>query len=170
MRTELADGISDDQGTMRELTFDDGSTIPLSNAISGLHANGIYRRLYEFTVDNGIATFYNATTVVVLHDSTEVAKHDPVEVTSVWLTDRYLNMHLRAKTKGEASHYFGYSIDRRETNHIYITLHHRQNNDPAAYTADVYASLRLSEIEEDNITITIKTFKDEYSSTHIRRR
>lgn len=161
--TELADCPTDGSGRLTRIVLDDDTELPVTNIQSGLQADACYRALVGYTLDEGKATLYSLTSVPVLHDSTSVAPvSDPAGVASVWCTSRYLNLHLLPKTKG-GQHSYGYVVDSVIDRHAYLRLHHRQGNDPAAYSTDVYASLPLEELDADRVTLRIQTF----SGTHI---
>ena len=163
--TEFAMLQTDDSGTMVELTTDDERTYILSNPQSGYEKNSRYRAVCGYIPDGQNATLYNATGAYMLRDSTELAYDpDPIKVTSVWQSGRYINMQLAPLTQG-GTQYWGYRVDEVSGNTTHISLHHRQNGDPLSYTATVYASLTTEDFETistgDNIVLHIKTFKGE---------
>ena len=163
--TEFAMLRTDDSGTMVELTTDDERTYTLSNPQSGYKKNTNYRAVCGFIPDGRTARLYNATGAYLLHDSTELAyEPDPIKVTSVWKSGRYINMQLAPLTQG-GTQYWGYRVDEVSGNTTHISLHHRQNGDPLSYTETVYASLKVDDFETipagDNIVLHIKTFKGE---------
>ena len=156
--TEMADCPTNNEGTMVKIILDNDTELPLSNPQTGLKANVVYRCLTGYTLDNGQATLYNLKSAHFLRDSTSVATCDPTNVASLWRTRRYLNFHLLPKTQG-GTHTWGFITDSIVGRHAYLHLHHRQGDDPAAYTTDVYASLPLNLVEADKFTIRIETFK-----------
>lgn len=163
--TEFAMVRTDASGTMIELTTDDERTYILSNPQTGYKENAKYRAVCGFVPDGQNATLYNATAAYMLRDSTERAyESDPIKVTSVWQSGRYINMQLAPLTQG-GTQYWGYRVDEVSGNTTHISLHHRQNGDPLSYTETVYASLTTDDFEMipagDNIVLHIKTFKGE---------
>ena len=163
--TEFAMLRADDSGTMIELTTDDERTYTLSNPQSGYKENTNYRAVCSFVPDGQNATLYNATGAYLLHDSTELAyEPDPIKVTSVWQSGRYINMQLAPLTQG-GTQYWGYRVEEVSGNTTHISLHHRQNGDPLSYSETVYASLKVDDFETipagDDIVLHIKTFKGE---------
>lgn len=155
--TDMVDCPTDDEGKMKEIVLDDDTHLTLTNPQSGLKAKVIYRALAGYTLDGGKATLYQLTTATFLRDSTSVAKTDPLKVVSVWRTKRYFNFHLQPKTQG-GQQTWGFITDSIVGKRAYLRLHHRQGDDPTAYTTDVYASLYLQDIAADSITIRINTF------------
>ena len=155
--TEMADCPTNSDGTMAKIVLDDDTELPLSNPQTGLKANAIYRCLAGYTLDNGQATLYNLKSAYFLRDSSNVATCDPTNIASMWHTRRYLNLHLLPKTQG-GTHAWGVITDSIVNRHAYLRLHHRQGNDPTAYTTDVYASLPLALVDADTITLRIRTF------------
>ena len=163
--TEFATIRTDDSGTMTEFTTDDERTYTISNPQTGYKKNYSYRAVCGFVADGQTAMLYNATGAYLLHDSTEIAyEPDPIKVTSVWQSGRYINMQLAPLTQG-GTQYWGYRVDEVSGNTTHISLHHRQNGDPLSYTEIVYASLKVDDFETipagDNIVLHIKTFKGE---------
>ena len=163
--TEFAMLRTDASGTMVELTTDDERTYTLSNPQTGYEKNVRYRAVCGFIPDGRSARLYNATAAYMLRDSTKLAyEPDPIKVTSVWQSGRYINMQLAPLTQG-GTQYWGYRIDEVSGNTTHISLHHRQNNDPLSYTQAVYASITTDDFETipagDNIVLHVKTFKGE---------
>ena len=163
--TEFAMIRTDDAGTMTEFTTDDERTYTIVNPQTGYKANTRYRAVCGYVPDGQNARLYNATGAYMLRDSTELAyEPDPIKVTSVWQSGRFINMQLAPLTQGGIQ-YWGYRIDEVSGNTTHISLHHRQNGDPLSYTQTVYASLTTDDFETipagDNIALHIKTFKGE---------
>lgn len=167
--TEFAMIRTNDLGTMVELTTDDERIYTISNPKSGYDKNVCYRVVCGFVPDGETATLYNATGAYLLKDSTKLAyEPDAVNVTSVWKSGRFINMHLSPLTQG-GTQYWGYRIDGVNGNTTHITLHHRQNGDPLSYTKTVYASILIDDLEAvptgGSIALHIKTFKGEQTWT-----
>ena len=156
--TELADCPTDDEGTMQTIILDDDRQLPVTNPQTGLRPNVTYRALAGYTLESdGQATLYSLVGAVLLCDSSAVAVEDPTGVASIWRTRRYINLHLLPKTQG-GQHTWGYAVDSICPGHAYLRLHHCQGEDPTAYSTDVYASLPLSLVDADTITLRIQTF------------
>ncbi|MCD8303018.1 MAG: hypothetical protein LUC44_08405 [Prevotellaceae bacterium] len=150
--TELVDGLTNSRGEMEKILTDDDVYYSLTNPQSGLVPNAAYRCLCGYTADGVNATLYTLSGAYLLRDSTEVAVKDPLAIVSAWQTRRYINLHLSVKTQG-GTQYFGYVTDSIVGRHAYLSLHHRQNGDPEAYSTDVYASLPLDSIPATTITL-----------------
>lgn len=163
--TEFATVKTDASGTITQFTTDDERTYTISNPQKGYDKNVEYRAVCGYVADGQTATLYQAIGAYMLHDSTEVAyEPDPIKVTSVWQSGRFINMHLSPLTQG-GTQYWGYRIDGTIDGTTHISLHHRQNGDPLSYTTTVYASLCVDDFETipagDNISLHIKTFQGE---------
>lgn len=140
-----------------KIVLDNDTELPLSNPQTGLKPNVTYRALAGFALDNGKVRLYSLKSATLLRDSTSVAQCDPVNVTSIWRTRRYINLHLLPKTQG-GEQSWGFITDSIVGNHAYLRLHHRQETDPTSYSTDVYASLPLKLLEANQFTIRINTF------------
>ena len=155
--SEMADCPTNSEGTMMKIVLDNDTELPLSNPQTGLKPNVTYRALAGFALDNGKVRLYSLKSATLLRDSTSVAQYDPVHVTSIWRTRRYINLHLLPKTQG-GEQSWGFITDSIVGNHAYLRLHHRQETDPTSYSTDVYASLPLKLLEANQFTIRINTF------------
>lgn len=163
--TEFAMIRTDDAGTMIELTTDNEQTYTIANPQKGYDKNVNYRAVCGYVAAGHKATLYHATGAYMLRDSTQLAyDSDPVKVTSVWQSGRYINLHLSPLTQG-GTQYWGYRIDETSGETTHISLHHRQNGDPQSYTTTVYASIYIDEFESipagNLIALHIKTFNGE---------
>ena len=166
--TEMADCPTNSDGTMTSITLDDDTRLVLTNPQTGLRANVIYRALAGFTVEDQKATLYSLTAAALLRDSTRTPRQDPTNVASLWRTRRYLNLHLLPKTQG-GRQTWGYMVDSIRPGHTFLSLFHRQGNDPTAYTTDQYASLPLDSLPEtDTLTLGIQTFEGRRQWTLVR--
>ena len=155
--SEMADCPTNSEGTMVKIVLDNETELPLSNPQTGLKPNVTYRALAGFALDNGKVRLYSLKSATLLRDSTSVAQCDPVNVTSIWRTRRYINLHLLPKTQG-GEQSWGFITDSIVGNHAYLRLHHRQGTDPISYSTDIYASLPLKLLEANQYTIRINTF------------
>lgn len=163
--TEFAMIRTDDAGTMIELTTDNEQTYTIANPQEGYDKNANYRAVCGYVADGHKATLYHATGAYMLRDSTQLAyDSEPIKVTSVWQSGRYINLHLSPLTQG-GTQYWGYRIGETSGNTTHISLHHKQNGDPLSYTATVYASICIDEFETipagNLIALHIKTFDGE---------
>ncbi|MCD8304977.1 MAG: hypothetical protein LUC86_09185 [Prevotellaceae bacterium] len=150
--TEMADGLTNSNGTLTTIITDNDEQYSLTNPQAGLYPNALYRLLCGYTVQGQAATLYTLEGVYILRDSTSVAQRDPLTIVSAWQTSRYINLHLSVKTQG-GTHSLGYVTDSIVGSHAYLSLHHRQGQDPEAYSTDIYASIPLDSIEGSLITL-----------------
>ena len=171
MITEMAVMSSDAQGTIRNFITDSGSSYSLVTPFTEVPKNALWRFLVGYVAENdGRATVYSLEGVVVPRDSTSIAGSniDPVGFVSAWMGGGFINMHLQPKTKG-GTHTWGYVRHGVSTNiaggttHA-LSLYHRQENDPMAYSAETYISIPIDSISDtpgptDSISVTIETFK-----------
>lgn len=170
--TEFADLDADAQGRLATLVTDDDRTYRISNPVEGFQENAGYRAVCGFVREEDDAvTLYSLQAVAFLRDSTSTPRHDPVAAVSVWGTRRYINMHLRPMTRG-GKQYWGFCVDSIQGRTAYVQLYHNQNEDPLAYSQDVYASLPVDSIPGidalDTIRLTIPTFKQNKTWTILR--
>lgn len=163
--TEFATIRTDASGTMKELTTDDERTYTIKNPQKGYKKDFSYRVVCGFVPDGQTVTLYQLTGAYLLGDSTELAHEpDPIKVTSVWQSGKYINMHLSPLTQG-GTQYWGYRVDETGDGATHLSLHHRQNGDPQSYTQSVYASLSMDELDAipagNDIVLHIKTYNGE---------
>ena len=159
LMTEMVDCPTDAKGTMTTIVLDDDTRLTVTNPQVDLKPSVVYRCLADYVIeDDGKATLYGLRSCPILRDSTALAKTDPLGVVSLWRTRRYINLHLMPKTQDKGTHGWGFITDSIREGHAYLRLHHRQGDDPMAYSDDVYASLPLDLVEADTITLRIQTF------------
>lgn len=158
----FADMQTNTEGVPTKLITDEGKQYAISPMNGTLRPDTTYRVVCSYALKDSMATLYELQSAVTLQDSSTTAMHDPTEVYSVWLTKRYLNMQLRPLTQ-KGTQYWGYQIDSICGKTIYLRLHHNQNNDPMAFSTDVYASLPLEALPQhetlDTLILSIKTTK-----------
>ncbi len=157
--TEMVDVETNANGRMTHLVTDDGKSYAILNDLTGYLSSVIYRTICGFVPSGGNATVYQMKGVYLLGDSTAVAATDPVAVVCAWRAGRYINMQLAPLSQG-GTQWWGYAVGERTEGHLHITLHHRQNFDPASYTVDTYASIvvdKLGLADGDTITLHVNT-------------
>lgn len=155
--TELADVRANEDGVLCQFTTDSEKTFPIANPLTGYQANSIYRCVCGYVVEENMARLYQLSGVYVLRDSAECACQDPVSVVSVWRAGHYVNMQLFPKTQG-GTQYWGFCNDSISDGKAFLSLHHRQNDDPLSYSTTVYASIPVDSLECDSILLSIRTF------------
>lgn len=153
--TEMADLLTNDKGYLSMLRLDDGTRFSVTNNQGDFANKALYRVLCGYTAEGASATIYQLTGAYILRDSSQIAQRDPVAVRSVWRTPRYINLHLAPKTQG-GNQYWGFITDSIQQSitsegdtltHAYLSLHHKQNADPASYTEETYASIPLDSVK-----------------------
>lgn len=168
--TEMADLPTNESGVIERILTDGGEEFYLTNPRSGYRAKAVYRGLcgYVKAGSNGsrrLARLASLHTVLLLRDSTATERRaDPTRVVSAWRGGEYINLMLTPQTQG-GMQYWGYRQDSlRERNgmkHLYLSLHHGQNNDPTSYSETLYASLWLKPLTEvapgDSLWLTVET-------------
>ena len=155
--TELADLPANAEGVLDNLLTDNGEQLFLTNPQKGYRPQAVYRGMCGYVRAGGTEThplvrLATLRTVTLLHDSTDAPqRRDPVRVVSAWRGGDYINLMLQPKTQG-GRQYWGFRTDslreRDGKKHWYLSLHHGQNNDPAAYSETLYASLWLKTFTE----------------------
>lgn len=160
--TEMADILTDEEGTLCQLHTDSEVNYQLTNPVAGYAPSVAYRILADYTDEgNGRATLYQMTPAYILRDSTACGQTHPTGVLSVWRASRYINLRLTPKTKG-GQMYFGFLVDSIRPGRVFLSLHHNQHSDPLAYTREVYASLPVDSIPGlqagDSVSLTVRTF------------
>lgn len=153
---------TDDSGTMTEFTTDGNRTYTIANLKSGYGKNVRYRAVCGYVPDGQTATLYHATGAYLLRDSTALAyTPDELNVTSVWLSGKFINMQLSPLTQG-GTQYWGFRYERVTGRTTHYSLHHRQNGDPQSYTQTVYASIHVDSLKAvpagDSIALHFATF------------
>ena len=168
--TELVMSSSDSQGVFTSFTTDSGRTYEITNTVKGSSPNVRWRFVCGYVKnDETTARVYTFIRVPLLSDCTKVEglAYDPTGFVSVWKSKGYINLHLMPKTQG-GSQAWGFVRDSAivndagGTNH-YLSLCHRQLNDPLAYSVDFFTSLDLDSVSvqrhsEDTLFFRLKTF------------
>lgn len=155
--TELADMPSNGAGVIDKILTDGGECFYLTNPRSGYRPEAVYRGLCGYVKEmpegnRQRARLASLRTVFFLRDSTDVPQRtEPTTVVSVWRGGEYINVMLSPQTRG-GTQYWGYRRDslrvRNGVRHLYLSLHHGQNDDPPAYSETRYASLWLQPLAE----------------------
>lgn len=161
MVSEFVSVKANDNGLLYEFVNDRDMTFTITNHLEGYKPKAVYRAVCGYSFQGKEATLYQLTGAYLLRDSMENAKKDPTNVLSVWRAGKFINMQLTPKTQGGIQ-YWGFATDSIHAGHAFLSLHHNQNNDPTAYTENVYASLPVDSIKNitkgDTITLKINTF------------
>ena len=163
--TEFANIRTDEAGCLSDFTTDDERTYTIATPKDGYNKNAIYRAVCGYVADGQTATLYHATGAHLLRDSTELdLTPDALNVTSVWLSGRYINMQLSPLSQG-GTQYWGFRYEGVSGRTTHVSLHHRQNGDPQSYSQTVYASIHVDSLKAvpsgDSIALHFATFQGE---------
>lgn len=95
-------------------------------------------------------------------------KTDPVHITSVWQSGKYINFHLQVLSQGGSQSFHFVVQDMKENTsgkkNCNLTLYHSQEEDPEAYTRDAFLSCPLHNLgltRGDSILVTIHTYQED---------
>ena len=96
----------------------------------------------------------------------EGIKTDPVKITSIWKSGGYINLHLGVLTKGRAHKYHFLNLGKSRNSMGKATqriqLFHSQEEDPEAYTREIFLSCPLNKLDlqsGDSIIFSINTYE-----------
>ena len=179
LTTELVDATTNSDALFTTATTDDGTTLTLRPSYAAdwaTVADTTYRALlYHRQVTDGTTSVISlrrvTMTPIVSPDTDVTIATDPLDLESVWVgkNKRYLNMALKIKTgatEGEKQLQQVAVVCDSVTQlangkaHHWLTLFHKQNNQPEYYTSKVYVSVPLDHIASgDSITLKVNTYK-----------
>lgn len=137
--------------------------------------------LYYRALGNGAAEGVGLSRVAVLlpvpADSVKGAvKTDPLHLESIWMSKngKYLNMRLRLLTgtpdDEDARHMIGLVADSTAaTAHATLQLYHDRSGRPEYYSTTTYASLPMSIVKADTLTIRVNTYDGPVTHTFALR-
>lgn len=133
-------------------------------------ADTIYRAMLYYNVrgdSQAEAVSFGRVGVLTLRDTIRGGlKTDPLYTESMWISKnrQYLNLRLRVMTGAtsdeHAKHVIGLLRDTVASTsvHTVATLYHDQGGQPAHYSAVTYASLPLTAVTTDSLTLIVNTF------------
>ncbi|MCR4602394.1 MAG: NigD-like N-terminal domain-containing protein [Prevotella sp.] len=117
--------------------------------------------------------------VLMPHDSIKGGmKTDPLYAESLWLSKNrsYLNLRLRLMTgttdDKEAMHTIGLVRDTLASTdkHMCLQLYHDQGGRPEYYSSTAFASIPLTQITADTITLVVNTYSGVVTRTFVTRK
>ena len=177
--TEFTEMQTNQEGVLTYLQTDQGKKYRIQerDGLDGLTPDSIYRTLsiYEITdVQENTVKLYSAQKVLSMLPQPaskfpQGIRTDPLDIQSIWLSGRYLNLILLplAKDKGHLFHFVENSLTQTADgkNQLELTLYHDQNGDYEAFTRKTYLSVPLWEYEGrlqqgDRIILHIRTYKE----------
>ena len=172
--TEFAELQTDGTGTGVSFTTDGGEDYAINSPLGGLQPDAVYRVVCGYEPTGGlrdglpVARLYTLENAVLLQPSEAPSAEDaPTGVTAVWRGGGYLNLQLTPKTQ-DGTQLWGYRTDSVRTAasgqaFYHFSLYHRQPDDPYSYSATVYASLPLFQVDGlqpgDSLSFTVLTFE-----------
>lgn len=177
--TEFTEVQTNDKGILTYLLTDQGDKYQIleREGLDGLTPDSIYRTLciYQITdVEKETVQLYSAQKVLSMLPKpasafTDGVRTDPLDIQSIWLSGRYLNMVLLplAKDKSHIYHFVENGLTQRTEggNQLELTLYHDQNGDYEAFTRKTYLSIPLWEYGDklgtgDRIILHIRTYQE----------
>lgn len=177
--TEFTEVQTNDEGVLTYLLTDQGDKYQIleREGLDGLTPDSIYRTLcvYQITdVEKETVQLYSAQKVLSMLPKPTSAfsdgiRTDPLDIQSIWLSGKYLNMVLlpMAKDKSHIFHFVENSLtqDNEGRAQLELTLYHDQNGDYEAFTRKTYLSIPLwgygNKLDTgDRIILHIQTYKE----------
>ncbi|MCD7817352.1 MAG: NigD-like protein [Bacteroides sp.] len=177
--TEFTEVQTNDEGVLTYLLTDQGDKYQIleREGLDGLTPDSIYRTLcvYQITdVEKETVQLYSAQKVLSMLPKPASAfsdgiRTDPLDIQSIWLSGKYLNMVLlpMAKDKSHIFHFVENSLtqDNEGRAQLELTLYHDQNGDYEAFTRKTYLSIPLwgygNKLDTgDRIVLHIQTYKE----------
>lgn len=177
--TEFTEVQTNDEGVLTYLLTDQGDKYQIleREGLDGLTPDSIYRTLcvYQITdVEKETVQLYSAQKVLSMLPKPASAfsdgiRTDPLDIQSIWLSGKYLNMVLlpMAKDKSHIFHFVENSLtqDNGGRAQLELTLYHDQNGDYEAFTRKTYLSIPLwgygNKLDTgDRIVLHIQTYKE----------
>lgn len=177
--TEFTEVQTNDKGVLTYLLTDQGDKYQIleREGLDGLTPDSIYRTLciYQITdVEKETVQLYSAQKVLSMLPKPASAfsdgiRTDPLDIQSIWLSGKYLNMVLlpMAKDKSHIFHFVENSLtqDNEGRAQLELTLYHDQNGDYEAFTRKTYLSIPLwgygNKLDTgDRIVLHIQTYEE----------
>lgn len=170
---------TNDEGVLTYLLTDQGDKYRVlkRESLDGLTPDSIYRTLCVYQIadiQEKTVQLYSVQKVLSMLPKPASAfsdgvRTDPLDIQSIWLSGKYLNMVLlpMAKDKSHVFHFVENSLtqDDKNRNQLELTLYHDQNDDYEAFTRKTYLSIPLWKYEDklntgDRIILHIHTYKE----------
>ena len=179
--TELTEAKTNASGKFYSLTTDYGETFAIRAYTDTTHlvADSLYRVLTVFEKvgeENNELLLHAVQPVfsplpIPMENFKKGVKTDPVDIQSIWKTEKYLNMilHVQTKNKPHIFHFVENGIhtlnNEKHKQVLEFTLYHDRSNDFEAFTNKFCLSIPLYPYKEkmkegDIIRIHINTYKE----------
>ena len=171
----LAEVTTDASGQAATVTPDGGSALRVTNKVSGLVRDSLYRVQALILPDNEGGAAVRQLAAVLSPFPREVAedkrRYDPVDVLALWSTGRYVNMRLALRTATEP-HAFTFVEEGTDnlpdgTRRLRLHLYHDRGGNPEYYTRETYLSCPLFHYADvlragtDSVYFTVTTYAGE---------
>lgn len=174
--TDLVELETDSSSNIHLIRTDDGVLYSPDKTIAFKDStpDSLYRVRCTYLPINeggGKATLYNVHSVISPFPKgpdffKEGIKTDPVKITSIWKSGGYINLHLGVLTKGGAHKYHFLNLGKSRNSMGKATqriqLFHSQEEDPEAYTREIFLSCPLNKLDlqsGDSIIFSINTYE-----------
>lgn len=173
--TDFVEAHTSSEGRISRITTDAGTNFAVTQDIRTEVGDTTYRCICTYTREENPkgthATIYSISHIYSQppRPASEFKEkpNDPVKVTSVWKTGKYVNIILGVMTTGQGHHEYAYSEDSTTTNsegtsttHISL-VHKRPAEDAESYTQTVYLSIPVTQYYKNgsNVSISIPTYE-----------
>lgn len=172
--TVLAEVLTDNAGKAAKLRYDDGRECSITNDITNLTPDSVYRvmtRVLEDEAGKNVTIYGLQGVLSPMPKDYEPAKERraPVDVITTWRTPRYINLRLAVHRGNDAVHYFGFkdngylSYESGIRTKVY-ELMHDHNNDIESFAEEVYLSCPVYQMADelrtgvDSVRIVVTTY------------
>lgn len=182
--TVLAEVMTDNAGRAVKLRFDDGQERTITNEMTNLTPDSLYRvvsRIIDNAADHTVTIYGLKSVLAPMPKDYEPGKQyrDAVDVITTWRTPRYINLRLGVHRSEEKIHYLGFkdngyiSYESGKRTKVY-ELMHGQNGDGDSYVEEVIASCPVYQLADelregqDSVRMVITTYgkKVEYTTLY----
>lgn len=148
-RFDLCELVTDSQGRLTELRFDDGRHLTPTKGYNSLAPDSVYRVLAVYVpTSDGKAEIAQLGAVISprpLVFERQPVVTDPVRVLTAWRSPRYFNLRVAIGRSTLQKHIFGFAEEGIEkldngTRRLRLRLYHDRNGDAAHYDEETYLS------------------------------
>lgn len=171
IKLEYVEAFTDSKAVVDHIMTDGGDRLVPSSTITASKGDTIYRCLCQYAIEDGKCNVYGLKTIFskkpVHRTPSDTLWTDPLRVSSVWKSARYVNLSLELLTTGQGAHAFAFYEDTILTDDqgkktAYCSLsHHRIGRDPESYTENLYLSMPVYDYPSssiDSVAVTVSTY------------
>lgn len=179
--TVFGEVLTDHSGKASILRYDDGRESSITNDISQLTPDSIYRvvtRVLENETDKSVTIYGVQGVLSPMPKEYESAKvrRAPVDVITAWRSPRYINLRVAVHRGNEKVHYFGFkdngyiSYESGKRTKVYELMHDK-NDDIESFAEDVFMSCPVYQLADelrpgvDSVRILVATYGDRFAYT-----